>query len=272
MLADAIRGEFLKLSRDRRSLLFSFLSVPLGYVAFRLVLLVYTRLAFRVDFGSVDIVKDIIHAFAVGQNFVAQLLFLSGSVGIVAQEYRFETWRHILPRNNRSALLLAKLAVYAVATAFCIFLVGQIALLIDGAEARLSHDPLPDLRILQDAFVPLSAAFLASLLICLTWGAFATLVCVMSRSSAGAIIFTGVLAMIEPLVAERFARGTVSSATFFIFPSIASNALTRWSLRTPEIVVSDDLAMRAIMALTLWIFVLSTAAVTVFRFQDLARE
>jgi hypothetical protein len=63
-----------------------------------------------------------------------------------------------------------------------------------------------------------------------------------------------------------------SPAAFLIFPSIASNALMSWSLRPPQIVVSDELVIRAILALTAWIIALSTAAVAIFHFQDLSRE
>lgn len=272
MIGDSIRAEVFKFSRDRRLLFYSFLSVPLGFFAIRVLSLIYTRLIFRVDFGSLDMVKDAIHAFGVGQSFFAQLLFLSGAAGLLTQEYRLETWRYIVPRNRRAALLIGKLFVYACMIAFCLLLVGGTALVLDLVEIALLHYPQPELSDLESNAGRLAVCFLGSLLISLTWGSLAALVAVISRSVLGTIIIVALVALVEPFVADRISRGPATSNWLLVFPSVASSTLTRWSLNLPQIEVPDEKVVLGTTALTLWILALTLLAIAVFSLQDLSRE
>lgn len=272
MILDSIRAEVLKFSRDRKLLYCSFLSVPFGYLIIRLLMLIYTRLAFPVDFGSVDVIKNLNHAFGVGQNFFAQLLFLSGAVGMLTQEYRLETWRHIVPRNRRSALLGAKLLVLTITLMFCILLVGGASIFFDVAEALAFHYPVPDSSAFAISIPRIAISFLGSVLILMTWGAMTALVATVTRSQLATMIVITAMILIEPIVASRIARGPVYPLASFVFPSVAANELMWWSQNLEQIEIPVENLCFGVIALALWIAVFSFSASLIFSRQDLARE
>ena len=144
MLVDAIRAESFRLSKNRTTLFWSLVFVPVISVAIGALanfVLKSSSTKLLVDGKTPDQVRlmlaggplDLGQALADAAGDLASplvLLFvLIGAATVYAGDYRWETWRLISARNSRANLLLAKLAVVAgLALAAMLFmLVGAVA-------------------------------------------------------------------------------------------------------------------------------------------------
>src|SRR5262245_15391269 len=116
ILADAIRAEVFKLTRNRSALFWAFGLTP----AATLVLGIDAESAARLMSARLALAMPVISAadgFGAAGNPLVMLLFIVGAGILFAGEYRWQTWRIILPRSERASLILAKFAVFAMATA-----------------------------------------------------------------------------------------------------------------------------------------------------------
>ena len=116
MLADAIAAELTKFLRQRSTLFWGFCAVPLAMLAWSLGLDTYlklhaggpmtamgvlARIGMRVDPG-----QQIVGALARADTAFFKIFFAVGAAGIFGNEYRWETWRLLTPRNTRTELTL----------------------------------------------------------------------------------------------------------------------------------------------------------------------
>ena len=72
------------------------------------------------------------------QSSIFQIFAIVGAAILFAGEYRWETWRAILPRNDRTAVMFAKLLVFALAIAASILACGIGRWLVGLYDAMLT--------------------------------------------------------------------------------------------------------------------------------------
>ena len=137
MLADAVAAEFYKFLRNRSTLLWGFVFVPLATLLFDLALDTYLKLHTRFP-PNLNLGQQVVSALALGGSSFLQIFFVTGAAGIFASEYRWETWRLLTPRNSRINLLEAKFIVYAAAAAASLAALGLVAILQTFYAALLS--------------------------------------------------------------------------------------------------------------------------------------
>jgi len=129
MLADAIRAEGFRLSKNKTALFWSLAFVPIIAVVIGAVtnfvlkgsetkILGDTQMPPEVrealTRGTLDMGEALVQAAAGLANPLVLLFVLIGAATLYAGDYRWETWRLISARNSRVNLLLAKLAIVAV--------------------------------------------------------------------------------------------------------------------------------------------------------------
>lgn len=132
MIADALKAELFKLSRDRTLVFWCLLAPALAHILIGVAL----ELAVR---GSVNgaaalarpnvSLEAVLSVGAPANPFVAGFLAAAAAI-LIAGEYRWTTWRLIAPRNNRAAILVGKygalLALACVSIAF--FAINGVAI------------------------------------------------------------------------------------------------------------------------------------------------
>lgn len=272
MLGDAVLAEILKLSRDNRLLFWGFLVVPCGYLAVQLVVMIFFRVTVAVDLGAGDGLRSLIGAFGLGQNLFAEAFFIGGAAGLLAGDYRWETWRSIVPRNNRRLLIAAKLLLFVFVAAVCLLLVGVADVLLGVGEALLWRHPLPRFEGLGAAAIPLATAFVASLLKVAVLGSLAALCAVVTRSTVATLGTVAMAAVVETLAAHTLAEDLSTHPRLLALPSMATNALLGWANQGAGGAVSNATALMGLIALLTGVVLPALAAVAIFARQDLARE
>ena len=290
MLVDAIRAESFRLSKNRTTLFWSLVFVPVISVAIGALanfVLKGSSTKLLVDGKTPDQVKlmlaggplDLGQALADAAGDLASplvLLFvLIGAATVYAGDYRWETWRLISARNSRANLLLAKLAVVAgLALAAMLFmLVGAVAenlikaavfdreltfsLTGETAGRFLGLGALSWLRIVQFTMMGMLAA-------------------VVTRSLLAALLVPLVVGVAQFFTSQMLLpMGIMPDAWLAVLvnPGAAVDALQAvvpGGAATPAL--PAGLAFKAWVSLGLWTVLPLAAALVWFRRQDLSKE
>jgi ABC-2 type transport system permease protein len=208
-------------------------------------------------------------------NIFFRLFPIAGAATLFAGEYRWETWRSILPRNERSAIMLAKLCVFAVAGAISILLCGVAGLLTGIYEAALFGNLYWPSVGAGEVILSLVVAFAASFLQLMATAGVVILIAVLSRSMIAPII-GGFSVFLAADLLYAFLRLRLSSASeiMALLPNVAGDAMRQMAsaIRGDPDALGLHLALPGAATLILWCIVLSGAAIYLFQRQDLSRE
>jgi ABC-2 type transport system permease protein len=276
MILQALRAELLKLSLNRWSLFWAFGFVPI----FKLLSGIGLNLFVRTSFRGVAIpniaapLASTLDGLSAYGNLFLELFAISGAAILFAGEYRWETWRAILPRNSRTAILIAKLVVFAICAVVSILLCGLAGVLVGLIDMGM-----------KDAIVIWPKAGAGGILTALALGFAATLLQLMA--AAGLVMLVAVFsrAMIASIIAPFIILVAAEIAATLLripdtdligagLPSTAGRAireLARANLGNPD-AYGLNLALPGAAALALWSIALSVAAMVMFRRQDLSKE
>jgi hypothetical protein len=262
-----IGAELLKQSRQRGLLFWGFLAVPLFLI---LAAVALESVAPTVSGAPLSVevhpIRSAIRAMSVGGNPIAHLFFAIGAAAIFCVEYRHSSWRHIVPRGSRPALLTAKLG------AFALFAAGSLVLLLAGELLASAAPALA--RGLKMADAPpatlsgLALSFLVSFVELLTLGAIVALLAVLTRSTLGAILPAFLLSLGASSV-EAFLAPTGDQMAMVPLPTFAGDAVRSWIMAGGA---SSQSAAMAALVLLAWVAVPFGAAVLLFGRQDLSEE
>lgn len=276
MIVDALRAELLKLTKNRWALFWCWGFVPVLILVTGVLIETFSRsmpaaamLAFAAPITSA---LDGLGGYG---NVFLRLFPVAGGALLFAGEYRWETWRAILPRNERTAIMLAKLGAFAIAGAASTGLCGIAGLLVGFCDATMSGavhwPPVSAGEVVLSLFVGFGASFLQLMA---TAGA-VILIAVLSRSMLAAILGSFFILIAAELLAA-FMRLTLPRApdSAALFPNLAGDAIRQLAdaLRGDPDAIGLHLALPGVAALLMWLLVLSAAAILVFRRQDLPRE
>lgn len=290
MLADAIRAEGFRLSKNRMAVLWSTVFVPIMAVLFGAVGSVVMKASeakLKTDAGMppevaallsstpLNIAQALTEAAGKLDNPALLLFVLIGAATVYAGDYRWETWRLISARNTRTNLLLGKLAVTAVLAlaAMALMLVAALIenLIRAGVFERaltfsLTGEMAGDfvlglglswLRVVQFTMLGLlSAVVTRSLLV----GLFVPLV-------------VGVAQFFTPQMLAPM--GVLPDAWLAVLanPGAATDALKAWLLSPAGApALPAGLVLKAWVSMGLWTLLPLAGALAWFKGQDLSKE
>ena len=285
MLADAIRSETYRLSRNRIALFWSVLFVPvigllLATIGFVVAKANEAKLVGKLPpelmkGGPLDLGLTLVKSAGDFANPAILMFVLIGAATIYAGDYRWETWRLISARNTRSNLLAGKVVVVAL-------------LMIAATVAALASDVIASL--IQ------AAVFGRPLTFSMTGGAAADFGLLTLTGWARILQFTmlGLLAavMTRSLLAALFAPLVIGIGQFFLpqilmpmgvnpdgwllpllSPGMATDLLKAVIQGgTAAADLPDHAVIKGVLGLALWIVVPFAAAVAWFNKQDLSKE
>ena len=285
MLADAIRSETYRLSRNRIALFWSVLFVPvigllLATIGFVVAKANEAKLVGKLPpelmkGGPLDLGLTLVKSAGDFANPAILMFVLIGAATIYAGDYRWETWRLISARNTRSNLLAGKDVVVAL-------------LMIAATVAALASDVIASL--IQ------AAVFGRALTFSMTGGAAADFGLLALTGWARILQFTmlGLLAavMTRSLLAALFAPLVIGIGQFFLPQILMPMGVTPdgWLLPllspgmatdllkaviqggTAAADLPDHAVIKGVLGLALWIVVPFAAAVVWFNKQDLSKE
>ena len=267
MLIAAVRGELYRARRNRPVLFWAYWAVPLALVLFGAALDLVALVHLRGAPGQRSFADVATGPLYLAGNPFVHILYAAGAASLVAGEYRWETWRLIVPRSRRSLLIGAKLLVYVwlAGLALLFALVGATALrsvaeALSGGLERWTVDAATLLR--------LGAAFVASLLEIAVLGAFVAVAAVRSRSVLAATL-VGFGASLMLTLALEYVGPLPPAGAGLALPPFAADVVRGWA-EGEEALAAPALVGLALLAF--WALLLNAAAVLAFRRQDLARE
>lgn len=272
MLADAVAAERFRLIRDRTGLFWGFLFAPLVSLVLGLGGQLLTALfrAPRIPAAmKADIAGRMVAAISGWPLLFAMLFMLVGAAAIFAGDYRWETWRLIVPRNSRLNLLLGKFVVYAEWTAISLVLLALVGVVLQVTGVIILGGGLSGPRSGGVFLGQFAGVFAISWLEVLLAGALAALIGVLTRSTLGAVLAGQGLLVLQSLV------GTMAQA-----PSWKTLALPAYSARLLKVFVQSPSGMRpengpvalGLALMVFWLVALAAGAIALFLRQDLTRE
>ena len=126
MLADAISAENLRLTRNRSTLFWGFLFIPILALVAEIIGQLFMRqeMPAQLRLLPVDMADQLVSAFGEAGGVLTILLSLIGAAVLFAGDYRWETWRLISPRASRTHLFAAKAVVFSAWALLTIILIG----------------------------------------------------------------------------------------------------------------------------------------------------
>lgn len=286
MLADAIRSEAYRFSKNRMGVFWSVLFVPVLFLVIGSISYFFIKarteeltaqipeLAAQVT-QKVDLGQSLVASAADFANPMTLLFILIGVATLYAGDYRWETWRLTSARNSRPNLILGKLAV--------VLGVTLAALLVWVVFGTVSE-------VIKSAILDLGLTFTFD------GERFGQLLAMSGLTIVRVIQFTmiGLLAAVftRSLLAALFVPLVVGVGQFFLSQSLGLLALepSDWlaQLTMPGLGVEalktviqdgfattnapDGIVLKAIIGLTLWTLIPLAAALAWFKRQDLSKE
>lgn len=285
MILDAVAAEAFKLRRNVGAWFWGFAFVPILALAASLIGDVFLRpsmgegpLAEALT-PPVNLAQVALNGLGNAASPLTILFALIAAAILFAGEYRWETWRLMLPRNDRVSHLMGKVIVFAAGSAVTVVLIGLMALVSSLVGAAVTGA-----EITFDG--PASEGFAGKLLGLggLAWlmlmqaGAVAALAAVATRSMLGAIfvpiglgIGQGILqaqAMMDDPLAPEWWR-------LLALPSLAGEYVRAWlygQAPVPGVEIPGSLALIGTACLLAWLVAGFGGAVGLFLRQDLSKE
>ncbi|MDP5279870.1 hypothetical protein Q9Q95_13125 [Sphingomonas sp. DG1-23] len=268
MLGAAIRSEWYRTTRNRNLLFWAYGVIPLVYFA----LAATFDISMVLQNGSPkdsDNLRMIARVLNVAGNPVAHLFFAIGAASIVADDYRWETWRLIVPRNGRRSLIAGKFLTYLmlVGLALVLTVIGDRFVAVAAGIVRGQVD-WPSAQAVGQA----SAVFFAAWFELGVLGAAVMFLAILTRSLLGAVIPAFLLSLtaamgLDYLVPRRDAPWAL------LAPGRAGEVVREWILPPSGVpMIRTETAALAAISLFLWAVSALTLAILAFGRQDLSNE
>lgn len=292
MLADAIRSETYRFTRNRMAVFWSILFVPVLFLAIGTAVQFFTkaRMAEMAEAlppemtteggplaasGPLDLGQGLLSQAADFANPIVMLFVLIGAAIVYAGDYRWETWRLTSARNTRINLVMGKVAlvfgvVLAALTTWLVF--GMFGELIKAAIFA---------RPLTFEFGGEQAGQMAGLIAVtvtrvMQFAMIGLLAAVMTRSLLAALFVPMVVAigqffLMQSLPLLAWSPGDLHAQ--LLIPGLSHDSLKTLIQGGPDAAASPEgLAGKAIAGLSLWTIVPLAAALVWFSRQDLSKE
>ena len=272
MLADAVAAEANRLWHNRSARFWGFAFLPIALLIFNLALDTYLRARIGTGVG-INLGLQILRGMDAAGSVFFQIFFALGAGAIFAGDYRWETWRLIGPRNTRANLLLAKFAVFGLASAGSLVALGLmgIAHALYGSALNGTALILPPPHFV----LRLVGVFASSWLELMVLGSVTALFAVITRAMIGAAMAAIMFGFFQAAVLTQISIAGASTASLALLPHLAAETLGAYTAGreiAPNLFVDPQSAAIAAIALIGWIVVVGTVAIVLFQRQDLSRE
>ena len=299
MLADAIRSESYRIIKNRMTMFWSVLFVPLLFVvggfAYQFISKARTAdiaekaaLPAELTQSAVNVGDSLTFATGMGANFAVLVFSLVAAATLYAGDYRWETWRLISARNSRLNLMLSKVVVFAILALAGMGLFLIATLLFAFSEALAFSRPL-SFSISGEAVGQAALMGLLSWLRIVQYAMLALLTAAITRSMLAALFVPFVIGFAQSLLGgpglvflgwnptmwqtqlllPGLAFDTLKAA---IAPEFAESFRVAMSPDTPAPMRPDDIVVKASLSLALWTLVPLAGALAWFKRQDLSKE
>jgi len=280
VLTDAIAAEAFKLVRNWKVLFWGFLFIPLLALAVGLFGVVVLESGLPPEARRPELAQGALNAFRDAASPLTILFVLIGAAVLFAGEYRWETWRLMLPRASRVTLVAGKIAVFAVAALVTVVLIGLVGVLTEllGAAAA---GAAPHWRPAPGWAGRLAGFAAISWLMLLQAGAVAALAAVATRSMMAVLLVPVGLGVGQALLHAQTSMAWMADPAslepwrLLALPSLAGDVL-RLALGgqglLPGPAVPGALAVTALVSLLAWLVAGYGGAMALFRWQDLSKE
>lgn len=286
MLADAIRAEGYRLTKDRRLLFFSILFTPLlfaiGGIFFHIItkakgdeLAAGAGLEAPASSAPVNLAEALTFGAGYGANGFVLVFMLIAAATLYAGDYRWETWRLISARNGRTELILGKVGVLALLAlaAMVVFLVASVIFHL--AQAVVFERPL-GFAMDGGQAIELALLWVLSWMRIIQFTLIALLTAVFTRSLLAALFVPWALGFAQTLLGQGMPLVGWEPqmwAPQLLLPGLAYDTLKAFAAPGPvEAPLTDATLWRALIGLALWTLAPLAAAVAWFRRQDLSKE
>lgn len=290
MLADAIRAENFRLWKNRTTLLWSTLFVPVMGLIFGAVgifVMKASEAKIAADTKMPPEVMELISKTPINlfeqitsnagklDNPALLLFVLIGAATLYAGDYRWETWRLISARNSRTNLLLGKLVVTGLLS-----LLAMTLLLISGIFETFIRAAVFErsvtFSVTGDQFGDLLAGFALCWLRVIQFTMMGMLAAVATRSLLAALFVPLVLGVAQFFTIQFLPpMGVEPDAWLSILlnPGAAMDAI-KMAVLQPEGAppLPDGLLLKSVISMALWTVVPLAGALAWFNRQDLSKE
>ena len=257
-----LSGEMLKLIRQPGILFWGFLAVPLAALLVKLGLagFVYLRMGQQAG-GDVDVLLSAARSLSISGNSLGHLLFALGVASVFYLEYRYATWRLLVPRHGRTYLLGAKLLLSLGWLAFALLVAAFGDMFLTVVFAGLQGQGL---MFSAASLITFVAAFGIALLELAVLAALVALLVVLFRSMIAAVIPVFLLAIGSTVIQLYLG----ADAERLPLPAYAAQYLRDWLLAGGTPVA----AAMGFAILSGWCLVLTAGGMALFARQQLAAE
>ena len=190
MLADAISAENLRLTRNRSTLFWGFLFIPILALVAEIIGQAFMRseMPAQLRLLPVDMANQLVSAFGEAGGGLTVLLSLIGAAVLFAGDYRWETWRLLTPRASRLNLFTAKAVVFSAWALVTVILIGLADAAVAWGGALIHGNTIEFSLGLGEFARQLVAVTLVSWLQLLFAGGLAALAATATRSMLAAIM------------------------------------------------------------------------------------
>lgn len=291
MLVDAIRAEGFRLSKNRTTLFWSVLFVPLVTIAIGAVTQFVVKAnadklmadedappglrEMMVTGGELDMAQAMVQAAGNLANPLVLAFMLIGAATLYAGDYRWETWRLISARNSRPNLLLGKLATVA-GLALLAMLFMLVASVVENVIRAAIFDRTMVFGATGEAFGQFAGQFALSWLRILQFTMVGMLTATVTRSLLAALFVPLVLGLAQFFSPNMLApMGILPDAwlSILINPGAAVDAISAAIAGGERAAgLPDGIILKAWISLGLWTLLPLAGALAWFKRQDLSKE
>jgi ABC-2 type transport system permease protein len=285
MLADAVRAEGYRLSKNRTLVFLSVLFIPLLFILGGTGYHIMSKirgdeaaaeagLPTAAGAAAVNLADALQMGAGAGANGLILVFMLIGAATLFAGDYRWETWRLITPRNGRVALLLGKVGVLKLLAlaAMIAFLFATFVFFI--AQAIVFQRPLSFDFAASDAG-SLALVWLLSWTRIVQFALIALLTAVMTRSLMAALFVPWALGFAQSLLGQFMPLIGWTPAMWapqLLLPGLAYDTLKAAVTGTLEAPLTDATAWRSLLGFALWTVAPVGLSIVWFGRQDLSKE
>ncbi|CAN7146184.1 ABC transporter permease subunit [Brevundimonas sp. LjRoot202] len=290
MLADAVRAEGYRLSKNRTALFWSVVFVPIIAVAIGALTNLVLKgsetkllgdekappeLREMLVSSPLDLGGAMVSAAADLANPLILAFILIGAATLYAGDYRWESWRLISARNSRPNLLLGKLVVVAIMS-----LAAMLLMLVAGLIENLIKAAVFERQLTFAVTGEMAGQFLGQF--ALSWlrivqfTMMAMLAAVVTRSLLAALfvpLVVGVAQFFSPNMLMPMGVMPDAWVAMLINPGSAVDTVSALITGGAEAAaLPDGLPLKAGISLALWTLVPLAASIAWFKRQDLSKE
>lgn len=285
MLADAIRSEAYRFARNRMTMFWSVVFLPLLFIVGGLAFHIISKgrgpdleaaAALPPGLGTnapVNLIDGLGVALGQAANGGVLVFMLIAAAALYAGDYRWETWRLISARNSRVNLLLAKVAVFKLTALAAMLAFLMAGLVFSISEALVYGRPL---IVNGEGFDAGQFAlfFLLGWLRIVQYAMIALLTAVVTRSLLAALFVPVVIGFAQSLIGGPGLAFLGWAPTLWqsqlLLPGLAYDTLKAVIGGAPG--QPEGIVVKAGISLGLWTLAPLAGAIAWFQRQDLSKE